>query len=164
MSLKTFLSVLIILTSSFTSFADDGTTRTTTLPTTPPTVVVTPPAIVAPATVTPATATSAMATVSNYNYPYTNPEIASLTTVIMQSTLGKGHSAAQRLEVANIHGRNNTFLFEGRGQFRFNFFAQNKPAPLVFIIADLGGSFVSGYMIYEAELLYKNGDEIAITL
>lgn len=99
----------------------------------------------------------ASALVSTYNYPYTNPEIASLTTVIMHSTLPKDHPAADRLEVANIPGRNNTFLFEGRGQLRFNFFAQNKAAPLVFIIADLGGSHVSGYMVYEAELLYKHG-------
>ena len=127
MSLKKIFTVLVILTSSLLSFADDGAILAT------------------------------IPTLTNYNFPYSNPEIASLTTVIMQSTFDSDHKVAHRMDVTNIPGRDNTFLFEGRGQFRFNFFAQNKAAPLVFIIADLGGSFVSGYMIYEAELLYKSG-------
>ncbi len=92
-----------------------------------------------------------------YDYPYTNADIATLSTAIMKSTFDRGHSVQKLMEVASLPGRNETFLFEGRGNFRFGFFAQKQAAPLIFIIADLGGSHASGYMTYEAELLYKDG-------
>lgn len=92
-----------------------------------------------------------------YHYPYANADVATLSTVLMKSTFDSRHAVQKLMEVPSIAGRNQTFLFEGRGNFRFGFFPQNHEAPLVFIIADLGGSHVSGYMTYEAELLYKNG-------
>ena len=92
-----------------------------------------------------------------YKYPYTNPDVATLSTAIMKSTYDSRHAVQQLMEVPSISGRNQTSLFAGRGNFRFGFFPQNHDAPLVFIIADIGGSHVSGYMTYEAELLYKNG-------
>lgn len=92
-----------------------------------------------------------------YNYPYKNPDVATLSTAIMKSTFDSRHPVQKFMETPSISGRNQTPLFEGRGNFRFSFFPQSHAAPLIFMIADLGGSHVSGYMIYEAELLYKNG-------
>jgi len=92
-----------------------------------------------------------------YNYPYKNPDVASLSVALMKSK-GKGILGDVNLmNVANIAERNKTFLFEGRGQLRFGFYAQKQAAPLIFLIADIGGSPVSGYMMYEADLLYQNG-------
>lgn len=92
-----------------------------------------------------------------YNYPYQNADVATLTTAIMKSKNIKMFSKMKLMEVESIAGRNNTFLVEGRGNFRFGFYPQKKDAPLVFLIADLGGSTVSGYMMYEADLLQENG-------
>lgn len=95
-----------------------------------------------------------------YNYPYKNADVASLTLSIMKSKYqGKGllPKHIQSLSVPVIDGRNNTYLVEGRGDFRFYFYGQKKDAPLIFIIADLNGNMSSGYMSYEAELFYENG-------
>ncbi len=90
-------------------------------------------------------------------YPYPSADMATLTTVIMKSRSKDIFSNMKTMEVEAIAGRNQTFLFEGRGNFRFGFYPQKKAAPLVFLIADLGGSIVSGYMMYEADLLQEKG-------
>lgn len=92
-----------------------------------------------------------------YNYPYKNADVATLTSVIMKSKHSDPFSKMKVLEVEAIPGRNKTFLFEGRGNYRFGFYPQKKNAPLVFLIADIGGSVVSGYMMYEADLLQEHG-------
>lgn len=92
-----------------------------------------------------------------YNYPYQNADVATLTTAIMKTRDNNMFSKMKLMEVESLPGRNKTFLFEGRGNFRFGFYPQKKEAPLVFLIADMGGSIVSGYMMYEADLLQENG-------
>ena len=92
-----------------------------------------------------------------YDYPYKNADIATLSSFIMKSRNADSFSKMKMMEVEAIPGRNGAFLFEGRGNYRFGFYPQKKNAPLVFLIADIGGSAVSGYMMYEADLLQENG-------
>ena len=90
-----------------------------------------------------------------YDYPYKNADVASLTAFIMKAQAKD--PTYKTMEVSSIAGRDKTFLVEGRGNFKFHFYPQNKSAPLIFVIADIGGSSVSGYMLYESELLQQNG-------
>lgn len=92
-----------------------------------------------------------------YNYPYTNADMATLSNAIMKSKHDKSLAFAQLLHVPVIAGREKTFLMEDKSQLKFGFYPQAAPAPLVFIIADMGSTHVSGNMMYLADILQANG-------
>ncbi|MEK6627304.1 MAG: alpha/beta hydrolase fold domain-containing protein [Bdellovibrionota bacterium] len=95
--------------------------------------------------------------VTPYPYPYNNPDTASLSAAIMKSKTKKMFDKIEIMDVPSLSGRNDVKFVEDRGNFKFGFYPQKKAAPLVFIIADMAGSYVSGYMMYEADLLHQNG-------
>ena len=94
----------------------------------------------------------------DYPYPYKNPDMASLTTNIMKSVHEDPfNKVAKILEVEVIKDRNKTFLLENQSKFRFSFYPQKKDAPLIFMLADMSGSHVSGYMAQMADLFHSAG-------
>lgn len=97
---------------------------------------------------------------TQYNYPYQNPDIASLTPVIMKSMYEDAFKRLKGIETTVIPGREKTFFFEKRSKLRTNFYPQKKDAPLTILIADITGSPVSGYMMYMADLLQANGHNV----
>ena len=74
--------------------------------------------------------TTSFAAAEAYDYPYKNADIATLTSVIMKSKQADPFSRMKLMEVEAIPGRNKTFLFEGRGNYRFGFYPQKKSGPV----------------------------------
>lgn len=92
-----------------------------------------------------------------YNYPYKNPNVATLTAAIMKSQYKESLNEVKLMEVSVVPGREKTFLFEKRSQLKFGFYPQKQAAPLVFLIADLANTHVTGYMLYMSEMLQQKG-------
>lgn len=98
-----------------------------------------------------------------YNYPYQNPDVATLTASIMKSKMKDGKDVLKLLEVSAISGRNDFALTKGRGNFRYGYAGQKKSSQLVFILPDLGGTVVNGASQFLADHFYQNGFSV-ITL
>lgn len=100
---------------------------------------------------------SIFANEGDYNYPYKNADVATLTTAIMKSRHQETFKSIKFMDVGVVPGREKTFLFEKRSELKFGFYAQKQAAPLVFLIADIANTHVTGYMLYMADLLQEQG-------
>lgn len=100
---------------------------------------------------------------SSYNYPYQNPDVATLTASLMKTKMKDGHEVMKSLKVTVIPGRNEVPLVKGRGELHYGYYPQKKTSPLIFIVPDLGGTLANGAMQFLGDLFYQNGFSV-ITL
>ncbi len=88
----------------------------------------------------------------NYAFPVQDPLLATLTAAV--------HGTATQYKKIALEirsDRRHVKLLEGRHKINLGLFKQNKKAPLVFIVAGLGGNGLSGTSLLLAEDLFKRG-------
>jgi hypothetical protein len=75
---------------------------------------------------------------ADYKYPYRDPYLATATTAILSDEGATASVTSTIIRVPGLPGRNNLPDLEGRGDVSLALYRQNRPAPLLFILAGLG--------------------------
>lgn len=100
-----------------------------------------------------------------YSYPYTNPYVATIvgsSSLMLEEELPEIYERTFTIDTENSKKIPETFWYE-KG-FKFSLVKQNKPAPLIFIVAGTGASHDSIRMNYFQRIFYKEGyNVISIT-
>ena len=99
---------------------------------------------------------------AEYNYPYRDPYLATATTAILSDAGATRKTPSDVVHVPGLPGRNKLLSLEGRGDVSIALYRQNRPAPLIFILAGIGSSPYFGVGPYLASLFYKEGAHIVI--
>ena len=99
---------------------------------------------------------------AEYKYPYHDPYLATATTAILSGDGLTPRLRSEILHVPGLSGRNQLPSLEGRGEMSVALYRQNRPAPLLFILAGLGSSPYFGVAQYLASLFYPEGFHIVI--
>ena len=99
---------------------------------------------------------------ADYNYPYQDPYLATATTAILSDDGATASVTSTIVQVPGLPGRNNLPGLEGRGDVGLALYRQNRPAPLLFILAGLGSNPYFGVAPYLASLFYKEGSHVVI--
>ena len=99
---------------------------------------------------------------ADYNYPYQDPYLATATTAILSDDGATASVTSTIVHVPGLPGRNNLPALEGRGDVGLALYRQNRPAPLLFILAGLGSNPYFGVAPYLASLFYKEGSHVVI--
>jgi len=99
---------------------------------------------------------------ADYKYPYRDPYIATATTAILSDDGATPRLNSQVVHVPGLPGRNKLSSLEGRGDMSIALYRQNRPAPLIFIVAGIGSNPYFGVAPYLASLFYKEGAHIVI--
>lgn len=97
---------------------------------------------------------------AEYKYPYHDPYVATATTAILNDEGPTTRVKSKVVHVPGLPGRNQLPSLEGRGVLSVALYRQNRPAPLLFILAGLGSSPYFGVAPYLAALFYKAGFHI----
>lgn len=87
-----------------------------------------------------------------YAFPVPNPLLATLTAAVYGTSV-----KYKKIEIEIRSDRRHVKLMEGRHKIKIGLFKQPRNAPLVFVIAGLGGSGFSGASLLLAEDLYHRG-------
>jgi hypothetical protein len=98
----------------------------------------------------------------DYNYPYRDPYVATVTTAILNGEGVTPRLRRQVLHVPGLPGRNRLPALEGRGELSVAFYRQRHPAPLLFILSGLGSNPYFGLATYFARLFYQEGSHVVI--
>jgi hypothetical protein len=88
-----------------------------------------------------------------YQYPYSNPYLATVSVRLLRPTLG----TPKTMQIPGLPGRDQTPLFEGRATTDVAYFIQPHPAPLIYIVPGLGGTESDGSALWLAEHYYLAG-------
>ncbi len=97
----------------------------------------------------------------DYPYEYQDPFLATLTTAMVHGSPEVLGVRVENRSVEVIPGRDQVPFFENRGPLRYSFYPQaDRRAPLIFVVAGLGGSANLGYTGFVAEILAKNGYQV----
>jgi hypothetical protein len=99
---------------------------------------------------------------AEYKYPYHDPYLATATTAILNDDGLTPRLKSQMVHVPGLPGRNQLPSLEGRGELSVALYRQNRPAPVLFILAGLGSSPYFGIAPYLATLFYQQGFHIVI--
>ena len=99
---------------------------------------------------------------AEYAYPYRDPYIATATTAILSDDGATPRVNSEVVHVPGLPGRNKLPSLEGRGDVSIALYRQNRPAPLIFILAGIGSNAYFGVGPYLASLFYKAGNHIVI--
>ena len=99
---------------------------------------------------------------ADYKYPYRDPYLATATTAILSDDGATASVTSTIIHVPGLPGRNNLPALEGRGDVGLALYRQNRPAPLLFILAGLGSNPYFGVAPYLASLFYKEGSHVVI--
>ena len=99
---------------------------------------------------------------AEYKYPYRDPYLATATTAILSDEGATARVPSIIVRVPGLPGRNNLPTLEGRGDVSLALYRQNRPAPLLFILAGLGSNPYFGVASYLASLFYKEGFHVVI--
>jgi len=99
---------------------------------------------------------------ADYKYPYRDPYLATATSAILSDDGATASVASTIVHVPGLPGRNNLPALEGRGDVGVALYRQNRPAPLLFILAGLGSTPYFGVAPYLAGLFYKDGSHVVI--
>ena len=99
---------------------------------------------------------------ADYNYPYHDPYLATVTTVVLNDDGLTPRVKPQMVHVPGLPGRNQLPSLEGRGDVSIALYRQNHPAPLIFIIAGVGSNPYFGIGPYLASLFYQAGSHVVI--
>ena len=98
----------------------------------------------------------------DYNYPYHDPYVATVTTAILNGEGDTPRLKRQVLHVPGLAGRNRLPSLEGRGELSVAFYRQRHPAPLLFILSGIGSNPYFGLATYFARLFYQEGSHVVI--
>jgi len=99
---------------------------------------------------------------ADYKYPYQDPYLATATTAILSDDGATASVTSTIVHVPGLPGRNSLPALEGRGDVGLALYRQNRPAPLLFILAGLGSNPYFGVAPYLASLFYKEGSHVVI--
>jgi len=99
---------------------------------------------------------------ADYKYPYHDPYLATATTAILSDDGATASVKSTIVHVPGLPGRNNLPTLEGRGDISLALYRQNRPAPLLFILAGLGSNPYFGVAPYLASLFYKEGHHVVV--
>ena len=99
---------------------------------------------------------------ADYKYPYHDPYLATATTAILSDDGATASVNSTIVHVPGLPGRNNLPTLDGRGDVGLALYRQNRPAPLLFILAGLGSNPYFGVAPYLASLFYKDGSHVVI--
>ena len=75
---------------------------------------------------------------AGYQYPYHDPYLATATSAILSDDGATPRVDSTIVRVPGLPGRNHLPALEGRGDVSLALYRQNRPAPLLFILAGLG--------------------------
>ena len=98
----------------------------------------------------------------DYNYPYHDPYVATITTAILNAEGVTPRLKRQVVHVPGLAGRSRLPSLEGRGELSVALYRQNHPAPLLFILSGIGSNPYFGLATYFARLFYQEGSHIVI--
>ncbi len=99
---------------------------------------------------------------AEYKYPYRDPYIATATAAILSDDGATPRVNSEVVHVPGLPGRNKLPSLEGRGDLSIAVYRQNRPAPLIFILAGIGSNAYFGVGPYLASLFYREGAHIVI--
>jgi hypothetical protein len=99
---------------------------------------------------------------ADYRYPYQDPYLATATTAILSDDGATASVTSTIVRVPGLPGRNNLPDLEGRGDVSLALYRQNRPAPLLFILAGIGSNPYFGVAPYLASLFFKEGSHVVI--
>lgn len=99
---------------------------------------------------------------AEYKYPYRDPYIATATTAILSDDGATPRANSEVVHVPGLTGRNKLPSLEGRGDVSIALYRQNRPAPLIFILAGIGSNAYFGVGPYLASIFHKEGAHIVI--
>src|SRR5215470_12024689 len=99
---------------------------------------------------------------ADYTYPYRDPYLATATSAILGNGEATPRVESKVLRVPGLPGRNKLPGLEGRGDVSLAFYRQNRPAPLLFILAGVGSNPYFGVGPYLATLFYRAGSHVVI--
>ncbi len=95
----------------------------------------------------------------DYDFPYHDPYLASLTSALFQIRHDDG---AQMVVIPGLESRSHVPLLEGRNKTFVRFYQQRFASPLVFIVTGTGSNSSAGYAVAQAELLHQMGYQVVI--
>ena len=98
----------------------------------------------------------------DYNYPYRDPYLATVTTAILNADRLRPRLKRQVVHVPGLPGRNQLPSLQGRGSLSVAFYRQKGPAPVVFILSGLGSNPYFGLATYYATLFHKEGSHVVV--
>jgi hypothetical protein len=96
-----------------------------------------------------------------YNYPYHDPYLATVTTAILDDGPDP-RPKSTIVRVPGLPGRNRLPSLEGRGELSVLLYRQSRPAPLIFILSGIGANPFFGIATYVARVFYEQGFHVVI--
>ena len=97
-----------------------------------------------------------------YNYPYRDPYLATVTGAALNADGLTPGIKRQVVHVSILPGRDKLPNLEGKGELSVALYQQNRPAPLVFILPGTGSNPYFGLPTYFAKLFYQDGSHVVI--
>jgi len=99
---------------------------------------------------------------AEYKYPYHDPFLATATTALLSDDGTTAQLKSTIVHVPGLPGRNRLPSLEGRGDVSINLYRQDRPAPLIFILAGIGSNPYFGVAPYLASLFYQEKFHVVI--
>ena len=97
-----------------------------------------------------------------YRYPYRDPYLATVTTAILTTEGMTPRPKREAIHVPVRAGRNHLPALEGRGRVSMTLYRQDRPAPLLFVLAGIGSNSYFGLGTYLAWLFHQQGFHVVI--
>jgi hypothetical protein len=97
-----------------------------------------------------------------YSFPYHDPYLATMTTVILNADGVTAGLKRQVVHVPVLPGRKVLPSLEGRDELSVALYRQVRPAPLIFILSGIGSSPYFGLATYFARLFHQVGFHVVI--
>jgi hypothetical protein len=107
-------------------------------------------------------AASGPAHAEDYNYPYHDPYLATVTGASLNADGLTPGIKRQVVHVSILPGRDKLPNLEGRGELSVALYQQKRAAPLVFILPGTGSNPYFGLATYFAKLFYQDGAHVVI--
>ena len=105
---------------------------------------------------------SSLVQAEEYRYPYRDPYLATVTTAILTSEGMTPRLKREAIHVSVRAGRDHLPALEGRGQVSMTLYRQDRPAPLLFVLAGIGSNSYFGLGTYLAWLFHQHGFHVVI--
>src|SRR5690242_5630503 len=103
-----------------------------------------------------------MVQAEEYRYPYRDPYLATATTAILTTEGMTSRPKREAIHVPVRAGRNHLPALEGRGAVSMTLYRQDRPAPLLFVLAGIGSNSYFGLGTYLAWLFHQQGFHVVI--
>ncbi len=105
---------------------------------------------------------SSPAQAEDYNYPYHDPYLATVTGASLNADGLTPGIKRRVVHVSVLTGRDKLPKLEGRGELSVALYQQKRAAPLVFILPGTGSNPYFGLATYFAKLFYQDGAHVVI--